>query len=350
MASDYRKIGLMLGVCACALLGAQRVHAQASAADKAAAEALFDRGLTLLREGKYQEACERLEQSQSIERGIGTMLYLAECYEKIGRTASAWALFREASSLAQAAGQGERAEAGKRRAERLEKGLSKLTIQVDAVRQVPGLEIQDNGLQVHPSVWGVSVPVDPGPHKVDAKAPGYRPWSGTVKVEDHGASAELRLPALERLPDAPLAPAAVAAGAAASAPATPPEPEHMSGLRMASIAVGSAGVVGLVMGTAFGVRALKKNDDAKQEGCSGATCSTDQGVKLSDQALTAARASNALLAIGGVLTVGGIVMFFTAPEARRGKADKRSAARRALPNMAVRVDRYTAGLSLGGVF
>src|ERR1700712_2438459 len=105
-------------------------QAQVTASDKATAEALFDRGLALLREGKLEEACARLEQSNAVEHGIGTMLYLAECYEKSGRTASAWALFREASSEAQAAGQVERAVAGRQRAERIEPTLSRLTVEV----------------------------------------------------------------------------------------------------------------------------------------------------------------------------------------------------------------------------
>src|SRR4249919_971457 len=67
--------------------------AQTSASDKAMAEHLFDRGLALMRQGQFSEACTQLEQSEAIERGIGTLLYLAECYEKLGRTASAWAMF-----------------------------------------------------------------------------------------------------------------------------------------------------------------------------------------------------------------------------------------------------------------
>src|ERR1700743_3286590 len=131
-----------------AALGARVAEAQVSAADKATAEALFDRGLTLLKEGRLEEACQRLEQSNTIEHGIGTMLYLAECYEKSGRTASAWALFREASSEAHAAGQVERATAGRQRAARLEPTLSRLTIEVPDAARVPGLEVTRNGTPV----------------------------------------------------------------------------------------------------------------------------------------------------------------------------------------------------------
>src|SRR6476620_10990144 len=89
-----------------ALLALPSVSAAQSASDKAAAEALFDEGVTLLKQGKLQEA------SQRIDPGIGTLLYLAETYEKLGRTASAWATFREAASQAQAEGQTDRANIG----------------------------------------------------------------------------------------------------------------------------------------------------------------------------------------------------------------------------------------------
>jgi tetratricopeptide (TPR) repeat protein len=341
MARYCRNIGLVLGLCAYALIGAERAHAQGNAADKAAAEALFDRGLALMREGKFQEACERLEQSQAIERGIGTMLYLAECYEKTGKTASAWALFREAASWAQAAGQNERADAGRSRAARLEKGLSRLTIQVAAVSRVAGLELKDNGAPVHPSVWGVSVPVDPGMHHIEAKAPGYRVWSGDVKVDDNGGSAEVGVPALEQLPESELAEAA-ASDKPSTAPAPAPvEERRLSKLQIAAIAIGGTGVVSLALGIGMGVRAVNKNDAAAELCTEGITqdarCGHEEGVDLSGQAVTAAHASTALYALGGALVAGGLLTFFLAPKERRVA-------------LAPRVDRASAGLQVGGVF
>src|SRR5262245_60268608 len=136
--------------------------AQTSAGDKAMAEALFDRGVGLMKQGKYSEACPALEQSQAIERGVGTLLYLAECYEKLGRTASAWAMFREAASSARAEGQLDRAKTGNARADKLEPTLSKLSIQVNAARAATGLSVFRNDQPVPAGAWGQPVPVDPG--------------------------------------------------------------------------------------------------------------------------------------------------------------------------------------------
>src|SRR5688500_5523674 len=83
--------------------------AQASASDKAAAEALFDQGLRLMKQNSFSEACPKLEESNRIDPAVGTLLYLGECYERVGKTASAWATFREAASLATNSSQPDRA-------------------------------------------------------------------------------------------------------------------------------------------------------------------------------------------------------------------------------------------------
>src|SRR5262245_14503400 len=116
-------------VALCIAAVGSRAEAQ-SASDKAAAEALFDQGRTAMQEGDFAKACGLLERSQHIDLGIGTLLYMAECYEKSGRTASAWATFREAADAAEAAKKTDRARTGRERAARLEPTLSRLTIQI----------------------------------------------------------------------------------------------------------------------------------------------------------------------------------------------------------------------------
>jgi len=291
-----------------------------------------------MRDGQYQEACERLEQSNSIDRGIGTMLYLAECYEKSGKTASAWALFREASSLAQAGGQGERAEAGKRRAAQLEKGLSRLTIQVPAGSRLPGLEVQNNGTPVHPSVWGYAAPIDPGTHRIQARAPGYVAWSKDVKVEDHAGNSALEIPALERDANAPVAAAPSAQQTAQASDGSQPSESgprgRMSTQRIVGLAIGGAGVVAVAVGGIFGIRAIAKNNKA---GCDSGGCAGSAARDDNEKALSAAKVSNALWGVGGALVVGGLVTFLVAPKYKHA-------------DVALRLDRQTAGLQVGGVF
>lgn len=348
MAIHMRSVVVCL-VAIAALFCGVRPHGHAqSASDKAAAESLFDRGLVLLKEGRFQEACERLEQSQSIDRGIGTMLYLAECYEKIGKTASAWAVFREAASWAQAEGQTERAEAGRRRAEKLEKGLSRLAVQVPPANKVDGLSVSDNGSILKPTVWGLALPVDPGVHRIEAHAPGYLPWSSEVKVGGHAETAEARVPLLEKDPNAvvassPVAPTAVETAQAAetantAAAASPAPSTQMSNQRIAGLVVGGVGVVALAVGAITGGLAIKNNKDSKDRTDSDGNCIDDKCSSLSRTAYKQATVSTVGWAAGGALVAAGLLTFFLGPK-HQARAD-----------VAVRVDRQTAALRVGGVF
>lgn len=345
MASQLRTSFTILLVLPLLLWGASQAQAQ-NTSDKAAAEALFDRGLALLKEGKFAEACERLEQSESIERGIGTMLYLAECYEKIGKTASAWALFREAASWAQAEGQAERADAGKRRAEKLEKSLSRLAIQVPAANKLDGLRVTDNGSALQPTVYGLSLPVDPGTHRVEASAPGYLPWSSEAKVRTQADSVEVRVPLLEKDPNAVVAAVAVAPAAAAAASAgqepaatkpAPSAPTRMSNQRIAGIVMGSVGVVGIVVGAVIGGLAIKNDRDAEDHTNDNGECTDEDCETLADKAIQQAKGSSIAWAVGGALLAGGLFTFFLGPKHQRA-------------DVALRLDRQTAGLHVGGVF
>src|SRR5438445_7058461 len=73
-------------------------------ANSAAAETLFQEGRKLMEEKKFEQACPKLADSQKLAPSAATLLNLAFCYEKIGRTASAWATYRDAASAAKAAG------------------------------------------------------------------------------------------------------------------------------------------------------------------------------------------------------------------------------------------------------
>src|SRR5262245_14840909 len=99
--------------------------------DRVAAESLFSSGRELMQAGKYQEACEKFESSRRLEPALGTTLNLANCYEKLGRTASAWAEFKSAAAEAQRLGDPTRKATALERAAALEPKLSRLWLQAD---------------------------------------------------------------------------------------------------------------------------------------------------------------------------------------------------------------------------
>jgi len=315
-----RRIGMGSAIAAAALAAALTVssnaHAQ-SASDKAAAEALFDQGVKLLKAGDFAEACKKLESSQKIDPGIGTLLYLADCYKKAGRTASAWATFREASSKAKAAGEDDRARIGMENADKLESVLSRLTIHVaEANLEIEGLEIQEDGNAVNRALWGSAVPVNPGQLRVMAKAPGYEPFETQITIQKGPANAEISVPALVALPEEE-EPAAVPEDSAPSAAvsATPEDMEPASSTQATvGLILAGTGVVGLGVGGVFGMLAINKNDEAKELCGDSTTCPFESGGEAAtDQAKTNALISTIGMAAGGVLLAGGAILYFTAP-------------------------------------
>src|SRR6478752_6509904 len=126
----FRRFASFAPVWGVAALCSNVALAQTSASDKAAAEALFDQGVRLMKQNSFAEACPKLEESERIDPAVGTLLYLGECYERAGKTASAWATFREAASLANNMNQGDRARVAGSRAQDLEPRLSRLSIEL----------------------------------------------------------------------------------------------------------------------------------------------------------------------------------------------------------------------------
>ena len=166
---------LAASLAAAVLLVAPMLLAEPSARDRAAAEATFRQATTLMDDGRYAEACEKFAASQDLDPGLGTLLHLADCYDRAGRTASAWALFREVEDRSRRATQADRERIAKERADSLEGKLSKLELRVAPKQRVPGLEIKVAGSVIPTASWNTSLPVDPGSTQVEVTATGKKP-------------------------------------------------------------------------------------------------------------------------------------------------------------------------------
>jgi hypothetical protein len=298
------------------VLSAASASAQAGASDKAAAEALFDQGVRLMKQNSFADACPKLEESERADPAVGTLLYLGECYERVGKTASAWATFREAASLAGTSNQTDRARVASGRAQDLEPKLSRLSVELSPdVAQIPGVVVKRGSQRIEASLYGTPLPVDPGDYRIEVSAPGYDTWSTPIKVESGGASASVRIPALIKAKEsaAPTPPpaAASASGPAQPEPATAPIAHATSTQQVLGLVVGGVGVIGVGLGSYFGIRAISKNSDAETHCPKGALCNDNDGVNLSDKARQDAAASNIAFIAGGVLVATGAVLYLT---------------------------------------
>ncbi len=200
MLRSMRPLGLSLAF-SLALLGSQR----SAHADTAAAQALFDQGKKLVAAGKYAEACPKFAESQKLDPGIGTKYNLADCYEHIGKLATAWGLFLEVAAEAKADDQAEREKVARGRANALKPKLPYLSITVEDPA-IAGLQIKRDDVDVGQAQWGTPIPVDPGEHMIVATAPGRKTWETTAKTNKAGATETVEVPQLEegaRVPSVP---------------------------------------------------------------------------------------------------------------------------------------------------
>lgn len=171
--------------------------------DTALALTLFDQGKKLADAQNYVEACPRFLDSYKLTPKLGTLLNLADCYEKIGKTASAWARFTEAIAMAESAHEGERATFAKQHADDLVKSLATLTI--TAPNTSPNLQITRDGTVLDLASLDVAVPVDPGAHVIEVSAPKKKTLTLTIIVPKNAAQS-LELPELEAVPEPVIAP------------------------------------------------------------------------------------------------------------------------------------------------
>lgn len=268
---------------------------------KAQAQLLFDDGRRLLDEGKTAEACEAFAESQRLDPAIGTQLNLANCYEKLGKTASAWIMYVEVQTRARRAGQPERVDVAKKRADALEPLLSHMRVEVSA--PVKGLSVTRDGAPVSARVWGKPTPVDPGEHEIRAAAPGKKPWTTKVTVGADRDEVSVRVPALADAPKPPPSKKTAEADDDDSGYA-----QMVGGWTSIAVGIAAGGV-----GVALRLVALDRDDEASQF-CTadGGTC-TQEGADLRDEAQALQIGSVVAWAVGGALLVTGIVLVATVP-------------------------------------
>jgi hypothetical protein len=295
--------------CAALLSGAAVASAQ-SPSSSAAAEALFQEGVALSEKGQWRQACEKLAASEELDVAVGTLLRLGDCYERTGRTASAWASFQAARSLAQAQGMAERERLAKQRVDALEPKLARLTIVAPSITP-PGLQVMSGEEPVPAASWGSSVPVDAGERVVEARAPGYVTFRRAVTIPaTAGARVLVSIPALEPELVADVAAPAQAPTKRAVVPKKPPSSTDRGyAARATGITFAVVGGVGLLGAGGLALLSNKRNDQSLEHCPNGPKLCTSRGVQLREEALTLADMATVSAAVGGGLLATGLVVY-----------------------------------------
>lgn len=272
----------------------------------AAAQALFEEAQRRVAAGDYEQACPKFKASYALDAAGGTLLNLADCLEKQGRTASAWSHFKDALVQAQRDGRSERVQYAEQHIRALEAKLGYLTVQVPAASNVGGLTLQVDGTELASAAWGTALPVDPGSHLVRAEAPGFEPFEQNVTLgAEPGAQQTLLVPPLRAAPDHELA--------VPSAPADPMQDatQPSNSARTWAWITGGVGVAALGVGSYFGVRAFSLWDE-RQAGCEGGC--TSEAKAAGDDANQAATVATVGVSAGVALLATSTLLFLYSAE------------------------------------
>jgi hypothetical protein len=270
--------------------------------DPAAADALFKRGVDLLKKDDWAGGCAAFEASMKLEPSVGTQINLARCADHDGKIAQAWAAFRKAKAL------NLETPLAKRKANvdqfvdaeiaRLEPRLPWITVRVrlagkpdEAVtpEALRGVAIDRDGTVFPTESLTIAVPIDPGTHTFRVSASGYKPTTSTIEIKE-GQQVEVVL----ELVDEPKPPPGQ--GPVAPPPKQPktdaPE-EGTSPLVYAGIGVASVGAASLIVAAVTGGLANSESDTITELEDRGA-CTRQSGAINCNSAADQAAANDAV--------------------------------------------------------
>jgi hypothetical protein len=224
---------------ACALVVAalSTMKATPALADESPGELLFREGRAQMLEGRFDEACPKIAESQRLEPHVGTLLNLAACHERQDKVGSAWVEYQKALTAARAEGQGDRARLAQDRIGVLEARVPWLLVIVP-----PGGDVivSLDGGTVQSVAYGKEMPVDPGTHVVTATTAGRPSFEQTIELhEGEHAVVNVAVASREPLP-AETAPARVVVDPTPhdAAPAAAPQKERSRWVFEAGVFIG----------------------------------------------------------------------------------------------------------------
>lgn len=285
--------------------------AQPSEAEQRA-DALFREGRRLLEAGAVGAACPKFEESQRLDPGLGTLLNLANCYERTERLASALTAFRSAEEGARAAGDRTREREAADRARALESRVSRVTIKLAPGERPAGFEVRRSGAVVAPLDFGRAIAVDPGAIAIEASAPGHTPFRRAIEIGAGRTVEQVEIPMLAPV-GAPTERPRPTGDPVVTAPARPPTIDRGAGRRRLGLIIGGVGVAALGAGVGLG---LKANADYPH-GCTDEPggCTAAQ-IDAANDARDLGNLGTVVGAVGVAAVAAGAVLYLTAPRAR----------------------------------
>lgn len=276
------------------MLGAVSPAGAAEKDELSSARAKFQQALELEQAGNYAHAVQMFREVGQVRMTPQVRYHIASCEEKLGKLVAALGGYELALAEAESLGPDFQKEV-EERASSLRSRIPKLVIERGQGAKAATVEL--DGVSLGSSSIGVEVPIDPGPHTIQAKAPGYQPYSTTVDVTEGELE---RIPIkLEELTESERP----SVDAETPTPASTEKPVRTTRL----IAYGTGGFA-LAAGAATFVFWYKRNSalDQMRSLCGNDRSCKDNLAELSDAEEELARKTNDKLVLYDTLFVAGL--------------------------------------------
>ena len=268
---------------------------------------LFEEGRSLAKAGDYEGAARKFLEAHVMEPSVGALLNLGDCYEKLGRFASARTRFLEAVRLAGPTDPGRASEA-RARATKLDAQIAWIDF-AHATTNAAKVTIDGDAVPTGTE----RVAVDPGNHEVVVSTTGGERRT-IVRLGAGESTAPISLDAPKKEKD--------------KTPPTPggdldPAPATTDGWsNMQWIGVGAAGVgaISLGVGAVFGVMAANQKSTLDEACPNYPQCpqSKEADVRTRyDDASSSATAATIGVVVGAILVAGGVALFLVSPSEKK---------------------------------
>lgn len=339
---------LLLSVACCVgfsgTLGARPAQAQTEAEDPVKeARKMFHQALELEQAGNWSGALRLLREVSQVRMTPQVRFHIAVCEENLGKLVAALGGYELALADADSVGEAFRTEVEAKIAA-LRVRIPKLVIERGEGAKAATIEL--DGITLGESSIGVEVPVDPGPHWVQAKAFGHQDYSATIEVPE-GATETVSVT---------LSREKAAAKPKPDDTSPPPAPPRSSPRILPIALIGGGGAFLVGAGTTLFMRSIALSD--LRSLCPGYRCPADLTNNEEDAIDSARRRANTLgvlapaFAVVGVGAAGAGVYLLVRKSPTNQDAATTSPIRRHSPWLALApaADGSGAGLTLSGCF
>jgi tetratricopeptide (TPR) repeat protein len=278
--------------------------------ERAGARAAATQGAEAFDAGNYQDAISYFERAQALVKALPHLLFIARSHEKLGNLVEAREnynkIVRERLKPTDPEAFRQAQETADEELQKLEPRVPTITINITG----PGANeatVSMDGKALSSALIGVPMPINPGEHKFDVKAPGALPASQSVTISEGGKE----VIQLELQPGS--TGASTSSGeAAVGGDVTADQGAPAGSLRVPAYIALGVGAVGVGLGTIFLISGFGDQSDAdeKFDACAAAAADgvcRDPAEKSEIEELDKSAASSKTLGVVG-LVVGGAAL------------------------------------------